>query len=87
MMVELSLAELILYGVHKMIKIEHNVETGELIEIQLTAEEIKELENGYKLRKEEELKLSAELLTKENAKAELLAKLGITQEEAKLLLS
>lgn len=70
-----------------MIRIEHNVETGEVIEIALTAQEIKELEIAEKARiaKIEAQELQA--TTQAAEKAALLAKLGITADEAKLLLS
>jgi hypothetical protein len=70
-----------------MFRLEHNVETGEIKQIDLTAGEIKEIE---KLQKENELILiaeKAEAEAKETAKADLLVKLGITADEAKLLLS
>jgi hypothetical protein len=70
-----------------MFRLEHNVETGEIKQIDLTAGEIKEIE---KLQKENEPALAkekAEAESKATAKADLLAKLGITAEEAKLLLS
>ena len=40
-----------------MIKVIHNSETGEKVEIELTADEIKEVENRAKLSKQEEAKL------------------------------
>jgi hypothetical protein len=61
----------------------HNVETGEVIEREMTAEEIAELENDkakQEARKQAEATIAAE-------KVALLAKLGITDDEAKLLLS
>ena len=63
-----------------MFRIEHNVETGEITEIELTAAEIAAIEAEA---------AQAQLLetTKETEKAALLAKLGITDDEAKLLLS
>jgi hypothetical protein len=67
----------------KQLKIEHNLETGEVTEIELTAEEIAELSG---LRAETEARIAAET-QKATEKAALLAKLGITDEEAKLLLS
>ena len=60
-----------------------NVETGEEIVRDATTEEIEEIENA-KQYGEELKKAKAEKAT---AKADLLAKLGITAEEAKLLLS
>jgi len=61
----------------------HNVETGEVIERQMTADEIaqKEADKAAALARQQ-----AEA-NKEADKAALLAKLGITEDEAKLLLS
>jgi hypothetical protein len=60
----------------------HNVETGEIIEREMNAEELAWFEavNAPYQPSEEEAKAAAE-------KAALLAKLGITADEAKLLLS
>ena len=63
-----------------MIKIEHNVETGEVTEIELTAAEIAEIETAAAI-------VQANKETKVTEKAALLAKLGISDNEAKLLLS
>lgn len=64
-------------------RVEHNLETGEVTEIELTAKEIVELSA---LRSETEAKLAAEA-QKATDKAELWARLGITEDEAKSLLS
>lgn len=73
-----------------MFRIEHNVATNEIIEIQLTEEEIKAIEleraENEKLIAESEAKLKAEIELKNIARAALLERLGITEEEAKLLL-
>jgi len=61
---------------------EHNATTGEIIERDATAEELansKAAEAASKARQAEEA-------AKANEKAALLAKLGITEDEAKLLL-
>lgn len=61
----------------------HNVETDEVIEREMNAEELAQWEtNQAKAQAELEAKVQAEA-----AKAALLEKLGITEEEAKLLLS
>lgn len=65
----------------KNIKI-HNVETGEVTERAMTSEEVAQLE---KLRVENEARLEAEAQAEAKRQA-LLDKLGITEEEAKLLL-
>ena len=63
-----------------MIKIEHNVQTGEILEIEMTPEEI-----AAKLARDEAVILEQQ--EKVSSKAALLEKLGITEEEARLLLS
>jgi hypothetical protein len=66
-----------------MIIIEHNVETGEVIERQPTAEELaqKAIDDAQAAARLAEIEAKAE------AKAELLERLGITADEAKLLLA
>ena len=63
-----------------MIRIEHNIETGEIVEIPLTAEEMIEFEATEKAA------LTDEQLAQSKKEA-LLNKLGITADEAALLLS
>lgn len=74
-----------------MFRIEHNVETGEITQIDLTPEEIADIEaRQAKLQAEQaeqETARQAEADAAAAAKAALLTKLGITEEEAKLLLS
>lgn len=61
----------------------HNVETGEIVEREMNADELEQLEaDRIKLQSRAQAKADAEA-----AKAALLEKLGITEEEAKLLLS
>lgn len=67
-------------------KIEHNVQTNEITEIPLTDKEIKEI---GKLQLEAATKQAEEQLAaaqKAADKAALLTQLGITEEQAKLLL-
>lgn len=62
--------------------IEHNVATGEILERELTAEELAQLaidEANFQAQKEAEA-------AKAHERSALLAKLGITEEEAALLL-
>lgn len=76
----------IYYGGLNMFRIEHNVETGEIKEIPLTAAEIKAIE---KLQKENEPALIAEKAEAEAKAAQrqvILDKLGLTADEARLLL-
>ena len=61
----------------------HNIQTGEVIERELTAEALAIRETRFlELQKAEQAAAQAAA-----AKAALLAKLGITEEEARLLLS
>lgn len=60
----------------------HNVETGEIIEREMNAQELAQLEID-KARAEAE---ATEATAKEAARQALLDKLGITADEAKLLL-
>ena len=63
--------------------LEHNVETGETIEREATADEIKQMEADAANAGLAEQEQAA----KESAKAALLERLGITADEAALLLS
>jgi hypothetical protein len=64
-----------------------NCETGEQTEVELTAEEIAQREADAKAYEADKKAKDAEAAAKAEAKAELLTKLGITAEEAALLLS
>jgi regulator of protease activity HflC (stomatin/prohibitin superfamily) len=64
-----------------MIKI-HNIETDEVVDREMTAGELKEYEASCAQAEAEK----AELEAKMQAKADLLVRLGITEDEAKLLL-
>jgi hypothetical protein len=61
--------------------------TGEQTVVPLTAEEIAELEAAAAKAEQDRAVAEAEAATKAAAKQELLAKLGISEDEAKLLLS
>ena len=69
------------------IAIEVNCETGEFIERPLTADEIAANEAAAAQAEADRVAAEAEAATKAQAKADLLAKLGITAEEAALLLA
>jgi hypothetical protein len=62
--------------------IDHNVQTGEIIEREPTEKELKAWANDAKVAE----KLKAEAEAKEAARQALLDKLGITADEARLLL-
>lgn len=64
-------------------KLIHNVESGEVEILPLSIEDLAQLE-AERIKAEAETQAKAEATA---AKAALLAKLGITEEEAKLLLS
>jgi hypothetical protein len=70
-----------------MIRIEHNAETGEIQEIELSAAEIKEIQEKQKKAEQRDAKATADAAIKAAEKAALLEKLGITADEAALLLS
>jgi hypothetical protein len=67
--------------------IEINCETGEVIERPLTADEIAANEAAAAQAEADRLAAEAEAAVKAEAKAALLTKLGITEDEAKLLLA
>jgi hypothetical protein len=67
--------------------IEVNCATGEVTERPLTAEELAQREIDAQAAAEAKAQEEADKAAKETAKAELLTKLGITEDEAKLLLS
>jgi hypothetical protein len=64
-----------------------NCETGEVSEVELTEEELAQREADAKAAAEAEAIRQAEEAEKAAKKAELLAKLGLTEDEAKLLLA
>ena len=70
-----------------MFRIEHNAQTGEIKEIELSSNEVKELEKQYAEAKAEADKAKAEAEAKATSKAALLSRLGISESEARLLLS
>jgi len=61
----------------------HNTETGEVLDVELTAKEVAELTYEAELTAEKK----AEEDVQATAKAALFKKLGITADEAKLLLA
>lgn len=65
-----------------MIKI-HNLETGEVVEREMTNEELEQLEAD----RQQEIQIATEIAQQQAAKAALLEKLGITADEAALLIS
>jgi len=68
-------------------KIVVDCSTGISTEVELTPEEVLQMEADAAKFAEEQAAKEAEAVAKAAAKAELLAKLGITEDEAKLLLA
>ena len=66
--------------------IEVNCETGEVTERELTADELAQREANAVAAESDRVAQEAEATQKAAEKAALLAKLGITEDEAKLLL-
>jgi hypothetical protein len=64
-------------------KLVHNVETGEVSEIELSSQELAQLEAD----KNEKAKESQELKVKQDAKAVIANRLGLTADELALLLA
>jgi hypothetical protein len=64
-----------------------NCETGEQTEVELTAEEIAQREADAKAYEADKVAKEAADAAKAQAKADLLERLGITAEEASLLVS
>ena len=71
----------------KMIRTEYNADTNITTEITLTKAEVDQLKNRVDESAELEKKMSAIKLENAIAKSALLDRLGITADEAKLLLS
>jgi len=71
----------------KLTKLVINCETREQTEIELTDEEIAQLEADRAKAEAEKAQAKVDAAAKAEAKAELLKRLGITAEEAQLLLS
>jgi hypothetical protein len=63
--------------------IEHNAETGEIVERDQTADEIKQAQIDVKAQAD----ATAAKLAKEQAKQAVLERLGLTEAEAKLITS
>jgi hypothetical protein len=69
-----------------MIKIIHDIQTGEITELKMTKDEIAILQATETQAQADRVAAEAEAAAKESARAALLDKLGITADEAKLLL-
>ena len=68
-------------------RIEVNCETGEVQEIELTQEEVAALEAAAAQAEEDRLAAEAVEAAKAEARQAVLERLGLTEDEAKLLLS
>jgi hypothetical protein len=69
-----------------MFRIEHDIATGEVKEIALTATEIKAIEKLHKEAAEKNATMQAEAEAKAAQRQLILDKLGLTDDEARLLL-
>jgi hypothetical protein len=69
-----------------MFRIEHNAETGEIIEIPLDEKEIKQLEKTRKAALEQEKIIEKQVAEKVAQRQAILDRLGLTADEAKLIL-
>ena len=67
-------------------KIVHDVATGEILEIELSASEIKEIEKVQDKDNKAQAAAATAATQKAADRAALLTQLGITEEQAKLLL-
>lgn len=69
-----------------MFRIEHNVETGEIKQVELSNAEIKQLEKQYAEQKVKSDAAEAQAESKATQRQAILDKLGLTADEAQLLL-
>ena len=67
-------------------KLIHDVETGEVAEIELTAKEVKDIEKAQTENQAAMAKAEAAKTKAEADKAALLARLGLTEDELKTIL-
>jgi len=74
------------FGVHKMEKIIHDIETNQIIVEQLSVKEIAEIKAAAIEAAAKAHEAEALAVNKAETKAALLVKLGITEDEARLLL-
>jgi hypothetical protein len=72
---------------HNMKLVEHNAITGETTERDFTPDEIKALKISNDLLDAEQAQMDAKQAAKEVAKLPILERLGLTAEEAKILLA
>ena len=68
-----------------MIKVEHDIETGETIEREMTKTELSEYNADMEAIQNRQIADEQAKATKATEKAALLTRLGITEEEAELL--
>jgi hypothetical protein len=74
------------FGGHNMFRVEHNVETGKIEKIELSAVEIEELEKSAEESIAKAIMEQAETEAKAAARQAILDRLGLSEEEAKILL-
>jgi hypothetical protein len=69
-----------------MFRIEHDIVTGEIKEIELSAAEVKKLEKQYAEAKAKDDAAKAEIEAKQSERQAIADRLGLTADELKLLL-
>ena len=68
------------------LRVIHNVQTGEITEMELTLKEIKELEKEEAILETKRIAAAEAKAKAEAEKAALLARLGLTEDELKIIL-
>ena len=69
-----------------MLRVIHNVQTGEITEVELTSKEIKDLEKEQAITDAKQAAFTEAKAKAEADKAALLARLGLTEDELKTIL-
>jgi len=67
-------------------KMVHDVQTGEITEVEFTAQEVKQVEADRKINEKKNLTEKAEAEAKAAAKAAILDRIGLTADELKTIL-
>ena len=67
------------------VKVEHNIQTGKIQEIPFTNQEITELEKSVSIESNRLILQKQNEFAEKESRMKILAKLGLTEEEAKIL--
>ena len=68
------------------VKVEHDIQTGKIQEIPFTNQEITELEKSVSIESNRLILQKQNEFAEKESRMKILAKLGLTEEEAKILL-